>query len=494
MADTLSALNHTQWLIITACLSVLVSCISTYFVMIKRQQRVALAAAQSSDVLHQQISGLTLERSELHAHIEQLNTDKSHALQEKAHLQGELAQLGTLQAQLKHQQAHADDLNRTNASLKTELAHVQAHVDQQKQLIEQARVEFTQEFERLSDKIFQEKHQLFKSESRQHLSHTVDPLKEKIGEFKLQIEQFYSNENANRHQLIGKIGELQQQTLKIGEDAVNLATALKGENKLQGLWGEIVLERLLEDSGLVKGREYDVQVASKGQDGKTRNPDVVIFLPDDKHLIVDAKMSLLHYEQLVAEKDSQVSAQLIKAHTDSIKQHIVSLSKKKYEDLLNVNTVDFVFIFIPIDAAFIAALNHAPDVFKFAYDKNIVLVSPSTLMATLRTVANLWQHHKQHKNAEKIADQAGGIYDQFALVIDSLEDLGKQIDKTQTSYEQTKKRLYTGNGNMVKKVEQLKKLGAKTKREVAKSALTASQASTLSLIETPTNEDKVSSD
>ncbi|MDA9004151.1 DNA recombination protein RmuC [bacterium] len=471
MADFLSSFNANQWMIIVGCLCFFAGAIPMYIFRQSIHRRDRFQVGQQYQQVAERCAELGRDLVSTKASLEQSEFARMDAVEERAQLQGELVHLSDLREQLEREQAQAVILNRENAALTSELEYVRLHVEQQKQLVEKAKSDLTQEFERLSNKIFHEKHQLFKAESHQHLSHTVNPLKDKIGEFKLQIEQFYVNESADRHQLIGKIGELQQQTLKIGEDAVNLAAALKGENKIQGLWGEIILERLLEDSGLVKGREYDVQTAYKDDTGQRRNPDVVIFLPDDKHLIVDAKMSLLHYEQLVSEKDKIKAESLIKSHTDSIRQHVTSLSKKKYDDLKQINTVNFVFIFIPIDAAFITALQYSPDLFKFAYDKNIVLVSPSTLMATLRTVANLWSYHKQHQNAEKIAEQAGGIYDQFALVIDSLDDLGRQIDKTQSSYELTRKRLHTGSGNMLKRVDQLKHLGAKTKRELSKSTL-----------------------
>jgi len=200
--------------------------------------------------------------------------------------------------------------------------------------------------------------------------------------------------------------------------------ALKGDNKTQGNWGEVVLERLLEESGLQKGREYDTQVTLHDVEGNRRNPDVVIYLPENKQLVIDAKVSLVHYESYCSSEDEAEKQIALAQHIDSVRQHIKTLSRKNYESLQGIHTLDFIFIFMPIEAAFMLALQHDASLFKEAYDKQIVLVSPTTLMATLRTVNNIWRYHKQHKNSEKIAVQAGGLYDQFVLVVESLDELG----------------------------------------------------------------------
>jgi DNA recombination protein RmuC len=226
----------------------------------------------------------------------------------------------------------------------------------------------------------------------------------------------------------------------------------------------VILERLLEESGLQKGREYDAQVAMNDESGQRRNPDVVIYLPENKQLVIDAKVSLVDYERYINADDEVQKKRYLLAHVSSVRTHIKNLSVKNYESLKGLQSLDFIFIFMPVEAAFMLALQTEPALFKEAYDKQIVLVSPTTLMATLRTVANLWRYHKQHKNAEKIALQAGGLYDQFVLVVESLDDLGSLLDKTQTSYGVVRKRLVEGKGNLVKRIEGLRYLGAKTKR------------------------------
>ncbi len=352
-----------------------------------------------------------------------------------------------------------------------QLAHVQQSMDEQSVLLKETRLQLGNEFENLANRIFESKQKQFDQQNAKTLSHSLDPLKSQINEFKQQVTSVYEKENAERNKLIGKIGELQQQTQQIGADAVNLAMALKGDNKSQGNWGEVILERLLEESGLQKGREYDTQVALLNEEGHRRNPDVIIYLPDNKQLVIDSKVSLLHYESYVNANDDAEKAIALKSHIHSVRQHIKELSRKNYESLQGINTLDFVFIFMPIEAAFMLALQHEPSLFKEAYDKQIVLVSPTTLMATLRTVSNLWRYHKQHKNAEVIATEAGKLYDQFALVLESLDDLGVQLEKTQKTYDLTKKRLSEGRGHLIGRVEKLKKLGAKAKKSLPESYL-----------------------
>ena len=355
------------------------------------------------------------------------------------------------------------------AVAKGQLLHVQQNMAEQAVLLKEARLQLSQEFENLANRIFDGKQKQFDAQNAKTLSHSLDPLKTQITEFKQQVAHAYEKENAERNKLMGKIGELQLQTQKIGEDAVNLALALKGDNKSQGNWGEVILERLLEESGLQKGREYDTQVALKDDEGSRRNPDVIIYLPEDKQLVIDSKVSLVGYERYVSSDDEKEKILALKKHVDSVRQHIKDLSRKNYESLQGIQTLDFVFIFMPIEAAFMLALQHEPALFREAYDKQIILVSPTTLMATLRTVANIWRYHKQHKNAELIATQAGGLYDQFALVVESLDELGSQLDKTQKTYRKTRDRLSSGRGNLIGRVEKLKQLGAKAKKTLPSS-------------------------
>jgi len=378
-----------------------------------------------------------------------------------------LDQLSTLESNLATKERDLSAAHRENATLKTQLQLEQQHYAEQLTLLKDAKAQLTKEFENLANKIFENKQQQFTQHSRTTLDGAINPLREQIKEFKKQVEDSYHKENAERNKLVGQITELQKQTNQIGQDAVNLATALRGSSKAQGNWGEVILERLLEESGLHKGREYETQVSLKDESGNRRNPDVIVRLPENKDIVIDAKVSLVDYETYCNCDDDNDKAAALKRHIASIRAHVDNLSRKNYESLEQIRSLDFVFIFVPIEAAFMLALEHEPGLFKYAYDKHIILVSPTTLLATLRTVENIWRYEKQNRNAERIAAMAGGLHDQFVLVMDSIEDLGQNIQRTQNAYEQTQKRMQTGRGNLVKRIRDLEKLGAKTKRRLA---------------------------
>ncbi len=367
---------------------------------------------------------------------------------------------------LQQSEREAATLRTENTRLQSRLEHEAKYFDGQLKLLTEAKVHLTKEFENIAHKIFDNKQQQFTRHSRQTLELTLDPVKLQLKEFKQKVEEVYEKENAERNKLVGQIGELQKQTRRVSEDALNLANALKGDNKAQGNWGEVILERLLEESGLQKGREYETQVALRNDDGRRRNPDVIVRLPDNKDIIIDAKVSLVDYERYCAADTDGDRQQALKRHISSLRAHITNLSFKDYEKLKQVRTLDFVFIFIPIEAAFMLALQHEPSIFREAYDKHIILVSPTTLLASLRTVEGIWRYEKQNKNAEKIASQAGALYDQFVALVEVIEEVGRNLDKAQQSYSTVQKRLVSGRGNLVKRVQDIKRLGAKTKKSI----------------------------
>ncbi len=352
---------------------------------------------------------------------------------------------------------------------------LEAQLKNQSRLLSDTRSQMTQEFENLANRIFDTKQEQFDSQNQKTLNYSLNPLRLQIDDFKKQVADVYQKESAERNQLMGKVGELQAQTLDIGREAVNLANALKGDNKAQGNWGEMILERILEESGLRKGIEYDSQVSLQEQstdsdnEKKTRRkiPDVIINLPGDRHLIIDAKVSLVHYEKYNTAEDHELRSLALKSHVQSVRSHIKNLSDKNYEALLGINSFDLIFIFMPIEASFMLALQADPQLFQEAYEQKIVLVSPTTLMTSLQIVSQLWLYQKQHQNAEKIAAQAGGLYDQFVLFLESITDIGNQLDKTSQAYELAKNRLYEGKGNLFKRAEKLQALGAKTKRNLS---------------------------
>jgi DNA recombination protein RmuC len=358
------------------------------------------------------------------------------------------------------------DLTTTNGVLEQRLIGQQNQYEAQLKLLQDAKQTLGQEFENLANRIFDDKQAKFSLQNKEALEVTLSPLRRDIGDFRKQVESAYDKENADRNKLAGQISELQKQTLQISADAVSLANALRGDNKAQGNWGEFVLEKLLEDSGLTNGREYDTQVALKDDTGKRRNPDVVVHLPEGRDIVIDAKVSLVDYERYFHAEDEETKAQCLRQHLASLRAHIKGLSGKDYESLEGVNSLDFVLIFVPVEAAFVLALDHDPEMMRDAYDRGIILVSPTTLMVTLRTIKNLWRYADQNRNAQLIADKAGALYDQFVGYVEALDDVGKHLDKSKDAWDTARKRLTSGRGNLVKRTEELKKLGAKTKKSL----------------------------
>ncbi len=337
--------------------------------------------------------------------------------------------------------------------------------------ISRNREQLQKDFEVLSNRVFEESRRKFDLDSKRTLDSSLEPLKQEIESFRKRVNETHLEDLKDRSRLQGQILELQNQARQIGQDAVQLAAALKGESKAQGNWGEMVLERLLEESGLEKGREYETQASYRDQDGRLKQPDVVIHLPDNKDIVVDAKVSLKAWEAFFNASAEAEQAQALKDHLASIKSHIANLAGKSYQSLDNVRSLEFVFMFIPVEPAWMLALQKEPELFQQAWNKGIVIVSTTTLMPTLRTVANIWRNEKQNRYAQQIADSAGGLYDQFALLIESLDKLGKNIRSVQESYEEARNRLHTGSrGSIVRRIDNLEKLGARSRKQLPESA------------------------
>ncbi|MDG1307201.1 MAG: DNA recombination protein RmuC [Porticoccaceae bacterium] len=363
------------------------------------------------------------------------------------------------------------DLLSHNSALEQKLLSQQNHYQEQIALLADAKKTLSSEFENLANRIFDEKQTKFSLQSKEAMEVTLSPLRRDIGDFRKQVETAYEKENAERNKLVGQISELQKQTMQVSADAVSLATALRGDNKAQGNWGEFILEKLLEDSGLTNGREYTTQVALKDETGKRRNPDVIVHLPEGRDIVIDAKVSLVDYERYFHADDEESKKLCLRQHLSSLRAHIKGLSSKDYESLEGVNSLDFVLIFVPIESAFMLALDHDPEMMRDAYNRGIILVSPSTLMVTLRTIKNLWRYADQNRNAQLIADKAGGLYDQFVLYIESLDEVGKHLGKSQEAWDTAHKRLSSGRGNLIRRTEELKKLGAKAKKSLPENML-----------------------
>ncbi len=332
--------------------------------------------------------------------------------------------------------------------------------------LQNSQQQLSKEFENLANRIFDDKQQRFNQQSRSLIEASLSPLRQQLGDFKKQVDNVYEKDSEGRQAIIAEVKLLQQLNQSMNEESRQLVAALKGENKLQGDWGETILERVLEQSGLTNGREFETQVSLTSANGKQLRPDVLIRLPEQRCLIVDAKVSLKDYEKYINADNDVVADQALKQHLLSMRQHIDGLSQKDYEFIEGINAPEFVFVFVPIEAAYRAVIDSDASVFTRAYEKNVVVVSPATLLATLRTVQFLWRRDNQNRNAEKIAAEAGGLYDQLSLVAESLLDLGKNIQRTNDAYEATLKRLSEGRGNAIGRVEKLQKLGAKVKRKM----------------------------
>lgn len=402
------------------------------------------------------------------------------ARQELSVLQSKLEQAGDqhtrLEGELAEEKQISADLREANRQLSEDQIRVEVQsreslraAQEKIELMKAAREQMSAEFTNLANRIFEEKTERLMQTNKASLETTLNPLKTQLGDFRKKVEDIYDKETRDRVSLRVELEQLKNLNTQLSEDAINLTRALKGDKKIQGNWGEVVLERVLEQSGLRKGSEYETQVNLKSEDGSRRLPDVIIRLPDNKDVVVDSKVSLVDYEKFVnAESDPEREAALSR-HVSAIGNHISGLSVKAYEKLEGIRSLDFVLMFIPIESAFSAAYDANPEMFMRASDKQIVIVSPTTLLVTLRTIQTIWRYEYQNRNAEKIAAQAGGIFDQFALVIESLDEVGRNIDKAKDSFEQTHKRISTGRGNLARRVKQLEELGARNKKKLPSS-------------------------
>lgn len=392
------------------------------------------------------------------------------------------AALRALRRQLDEKSMRVEALQRAElqlhgeaAALRSALEQTRIAADEKLQLLGDAKRQLTQEFQLLAQRIFDEKSERFAKQNQSNIEQTLTPLREQLADFRKRVDSVHDEENKDRAALRTELGHLKELNRKISEDALNLTRALKGDKKMQGNWGEVVLERVLEESGLRKGHEYVTQFAAQSDEGRRRQPDVVVHLPDSKDIVIDAKVSLVAYERYCSATEDAERETALRAHVASVRAHVEGLSLKQYENLPGVNSLDFVLIFVPIEAAFLAAFEHDAGVFREAYEKNIIVVSPTTLLATLRTVQTIWRYERQNANAELIARQAGSLHDQFARVLEALQDLGKSLDKSRGAYELAMDRFARGRGNMVKRVGDLAKLGAKTRRSLPTELLERSE-------------------
>jgi DNA recombination protein RmuC len=332
------------------------------------------------------------------------------------------------------------------------------------EIMQNAKEELSKEFKLLANQIFEDKSKKFDYAHKEQFETLLRPFREQITNFSTQSREQFSYEAKERHLLKDELVRLKEMNSQLSQDALNLTNALKGENKTQGNWGEIVLQRILEESGLREGIEYKTQTTLKSIEGKIYRPDVIIHMPQERDIIIDSKVSLVAYEKFMSQDDTDAKSLALKEHLNSIHGHIKDLSAKDYDRLQGVNTLDFVLLFMPIEGAFLLALQTDGEFFKRAYDSNILVVSPSTLLVTLRTIEHIWRTQRQEDHALQIVNEAEAMYEKLVLFVDEIHKIGAHLQKAQDSYETSLKRLKSGKGNIIKRAENMIELGLKPKK------------------------------
>ena len=371
---------------------------------------------------------------------------------------------------LKKSQLEKEELIATKTRLYTELKNSELKLVENKQELDKIQEKFTKEFENLANKILDEKSSKFTEQNKLNITSILNPLKEKIEVFEKKVSESQKESIGMHSALKEQLNSLKNLNIQMSKEAINLTKALKGDSKTQGDWGETQLEILLEKANLAKDIHFTTQGGYRDEEGRLKKPDFIINLPDNRHLIVDSKVSLTNYEAYFNEEDEKQKGVYLKKHIESIRKHIKELSDKKYESLYEINSPDYVLMFVPIEPAYLLALSNNNQLYLEALDKNVVLVSTSTLLATLSTVSSMWRQENQKKNVLEIANQAGRLYDQFVNLTDDLIKVGNQLKTVQGSYDISMKKL-TGKGNLIKKVEKIKELGAKTSKIMNKNLL-----------------------
>ncbi|MGF1556017.1 DNA recombination protein RmuC [Paucihalobacter sp.] len=430
---------NTTTLIILIIIFLVIGGIIGYF-MSNLKQKAAISS------LEERLRAFTENEKKLFQNIQNIEQERESIRTEKDHLS----------LQLTRQNADFENLKQRS--------------DEQKAEVEKLQERFQKEFENLANKILDEKSTKFTTQNKENLDAILKPLQEKIKSFEDKVEHTQKESIGMHASLKEQLLNLKDLNQKMTDEANNLTRALKGDSKMQGNWGELVLERVLEKSGLEKDREYFVQQSFLREDGIRVMPDVVLHLPDSKKMIIDAKVSLVDYERFVNAPEEERPVYL-KAHVNSIRKHVEQLSAKNYQDLYDIESPDFVLMFIPIEPAFAVAINDDNSLYNKAFEKNIVIVTPSTLLATLRTIDSMWNNEKQQQNALEIAKQAGALYDKFEGLVIDLLGIGKKIDAAKSDYSNAMNKLSTGKGSLISRVENLKKMGAKAKKELPEAIL-----------------------
>ncbi|MEZ5147517.1 MAG: DNA recombination protein RmuC [Bacteroidales bacterium] len=409
---------------------------------------------------------LSKQKNEVQDSLSQLDKEKGIIQEKYNDLQNSFNQTKT---ELDEERNKNSELNNRMGRAEGEFKSLREKLETQKTEMEELQKKFATDFENIANRILKANTKEFSEASQKNMGELLNPLKEKIVNFEKKVEDTYQKGLKDQTDVRAELKKLYDLNAKISEEANNLTKALKSDSKKQGNWGEVILERILERSGLVKGQEYETQVTARGESGEMLRPDVIVKLPEDKHIIIDSKVSLVAYEAFANAEDETQREAFLKQHIESIKNHVKQLSDKNYQHAGLFDAPDFVLLFMPIEPAFSSAIQADISLFNYAWEKQIVIVSPSTLLATLRTVASIWKHEKQTQNALEIARQGGALYDKFVNFLKDLEDVGTHIGRLEKSYTEARKKLVDGSGNLIRRVETLKELGAKTTKDIPES-------------------------
>ncbi|WP_117235589.1 DNA recombination protein RmuC [Vibrio maerlii] len=429
--------------------------------------------------------------------LDELDDERDKAAFEQKQLHGKvmaaMEKLRYFDAIKQERDQYAHDLNdnkRQNAQLETELREQIARYQQADKanqekltLLEQAEERLKQQFEQLANQLFEVKTAKVDEQNKQSLEGLLNPLRDQLEGFKKQVNDSFGQEAKERHTLVHELKNLQRLNEQMTQEAVNLTQALKGDNKQQGNWGEVVLARVLAESGLREGHEYQTQVSLQNEAGKRYQPDVIVHLPQEKQVVIDSKMALVAYERYFHAENDHQREQALSDHLLALRAHIKGLSQKDYHQLKGIQSLDYVLMFVPVEPAFQVAVQTDPSLVKDAMEQNIILVSPTTLLVALRTIDNLWRNERQNQNAKVIADKASKLYDKVRLFVDDMEGLGASLDKANQSYQGAMNKLATGRGNVIRQAESFKQLGVEVKRPISSNVLELSQNDALEELE-----------
>lgn len=358
------------------------------------------------------------------------------------------------------------ELNSEHSKISTQNINLEEKLENQKKEIEQLQERFRTEFKNIANEILEDKSRRFTEQNQQNLKTILDPLRENISDFRKRVDEIHAVDNKSYSELSTHLKNLQELNIRMSEEAENLTKALKGDTKVMGSWGEFVLESILQKSGLVKDDHYSVQKSFPDETGKRLRPDIIIKLPDQKCIIIDSKVSLVAYEKYSSAENETEKERAVKEHIISMRGHIKGLSAKEYQNIAGLNPPDFVLMFVPIEPAFSLAVQKDPTIFNDAFENNIVIVSPSTLLATLRTIENIWRRENQNKNALEIARRSGALYDKFVGFVEDLDKVGERINQADSAYRDAKNKLSDGRGNILRSIQSIKELGAKASKSL----------------------------